>query len=366
MYFSKTICLLTLTWLKLNPLMTIMFGFIILIGIILFSILFLGLQSAKRSKQKKVFNEEVASIISTAIFSSRSEELTTLIREYKKLLDNSLFRQCLINGLVLTRKDLSGSATTHIIEFYKSTGLHIDSVRKLKNRKWHIKVKGIQELALMKQKQYAKEIFRLTNDENESVRNEAQAALVEFYGFAGLRFLNVIKYSISEWQQILLLDKLRGAMPPGTGAIKNWLQSKNRSVRLLAIKVATICNCVEAYDDIMYCFIHDDIQIKIEALNFLRKYPREDTASKVVTMFGSDNKTFKMAGINALEDIGSEKQISFLLKRLHEKDDDVKMAAAKAIIRIHPMGVSFLLGHLFADEDPWKSIFSHLRNDRAA
>ncbi len=36
-----------------------------------------------------------------------------------------------------------------------------DSLQKIQSKKWHIKAKGIQELAIMEQVQYVKEIFDL-------------------------------------------------------------------------------------------------------------------------------------------------------------------------------------------------------------
>lgn len=351
----------------MNPLLDIMFGFISLLGLILMVIMAMGITKGKKTRDEKNWQPEIALLISTAIFcSEEDEELLELISRNKILFEKSGFRQCLINGLTLARKELAGTATAPLIRFYESFGLDLDSHNKLKSKKWHVKAKGLQELAIMEQKKYLREIYKLTNDPNESVRNEAQSALVGFYGFAGLRFLNITHFDISDWQQIQLLDKLDRVLPQNTSKIEKWLRSGNKSVRILSLKLASISNCYDLYNRIMEIFLHGDLEEKIEALTFLKKYPREDTASKIAGMYGYNTQAFKLATINALEEIGTPSEVPFLLKRLHDKDDGLKLASAKALAHIHPRGVSFLHGHLFADENPWKSIFLQIDSDCAA
>ncbi|MDE3213189.1 MAG: HEAT repeat domain-containing protein [Bacteroidota bacterium] len=351
----------------MNPLLDIMFGFISLLVVILIVIMVMGILRSKKSRDEKSWESGIALLVSMAIFSDdQPEEFNELLARNRKLLLKPGFRQSLINGLTLARKELAGTATVPLIQFYESQGLDRDSYKKLKSKKWHVNAKGVQELAIMEQKKFVKDIFKLTNHPNESVRNEAQSALVGFYGFAGLRFLNVTQYVISDWQQIQLLDRLEKTMPQNVQKLEKWLGSTNPSVRIFSLKLAALYNCYGLYDQIMEIFLSGSLEEKIEALTYLRRYPREDTASKIAGMYGSEVPSFKLATLHALEEIGTPKEVPFLLKRLHDHDDGLKLASARALAHIHPRGVSFLRGHLFADENPWKSIFLQIENERAA
>lgn len=62
---------------------------------------------------------------------------------------------------------------------------------------------------MMDQKNLLTKIYRETNSKNEFVRSEAQIAIIYMTGFNGLRFLDVISYPLTLWQQIKLLEQLR-------------------------------------------------------------------------------------------------------------------------------------------------------------
>jgi len=334
--------------------------------ILLFTFI-LGFTIYKRriESNKKLWQQNIALIISEALFFTE-EEPGDIIYKNKKLLLNSMFRDCVINELIQTKKNLSGESNLSLKKLYESLELDKDSFKKLHNIKWHIKAKGIQELGIMEQIKYAEEIFRLTSDANELVRNEAQCALVSFYGFSGLRFLNVTEYPISQWQQIQLLNKLNDVIPENFDSIKKWLQSPTESVVIFSLKLATFYNCYDVYNNVINCLQSASQQVKLTALEYLKKMPQEDTPDQIINHFLSENKVYKLAVIYTLKDIGSEKQVSFLLKNLHDEDDDIKAAAAKSLSCLHPQGAEFLQTHLFADEHPWKAIFLHITNERAA
>ena len=355
------------TYLKINSYPFVGIIYILLTLMILLFTFILGFTIYKRRIEynKKKWQQNIAMIISEALFFTE-EEPGDITYKNKKLLHNPMFRNSVINELVQTKKNLSGESNLSLKNLYENLELNKDSFKKLHNIKWHIKAKGILELGMMEQIKYVKEIFRLTNDANELVRNEAQCALVSFYGFPGLRFLNVTEYPISQWQQIQLLNKLNDVKPENFDAIKKWLQSPNESVVTFSLKLATSYNCYDVYNDVINRLQSASQQVKLTALEYLKKMPQEDTADQIIHHFFSENKLCKLAVITALKEIGSEKQVSFLLKNLHDEDDDIKAAAAKSLSYLHPLGAEFLHTHLFADEHPWKAIFLHITNERAA
>lgn len=355
--------------LKVPPYLLLSITFIFFTILVLLSVFIIGCTIYKRNIEasKNKWQQNIAEIISQAIFfADNDDEPVEITYKIEMLLQKAAFRDCIINELIRAKKNISGASTVNLKKLYEILELDREALKKLESSKWHTKAKGIQELEMMEQIKYVKQIFRLTNNKNEFVRNQAQCALVAFYGFLGLRFLNVTAKSISQWQQIQLLNKLNDVQPANMDAITKWLQSPNESVRVFAIKLAASFNCYNVYDNVVNCLKSTSLQMRLSALEYLKKLPQQDTADHIITHYRFENKIYKLAVIDALKDMGCQKTIPFLLKQLHDKDDDIKAAAAKSLALLHPSGAAFLQTHLFADEDPWKAIFLHIDNERAA
>jgi hypothetical protein len=321
----------------------------------------------KAGNNKKLWKQVIAPFISEAIFyNDEDNEPIQITYKIAKLLRISKFRQRVINEIIQTKKNLSGASNVNLNKLYKLLQLDLDSNKKLHSKNWHTKAKGIHELAVMQQMKYANEIFKLTNDKNELVRNEAQCGMISLYGFPGLRFLNEARYPISLWQQIQLLHNLNTVKPRDLPDIKNWLHSPNESVVIFSLKLATIYNCHDVYDDVVSCLQNANALVKLNALEYLKKISTEDTAERIINKYFFENKTYRLAVLDILQFIGSEKQVPFLLTQLQDKDDDIKAAAAISLSHLHPSGPAFLQSYSFAHQHPWKAIFLQINNERAA
>ncbi len=344
----------------------LIFIFILLLVVLFIVIAAYSVYANKRENNKKRWEESIGDLISEAIFSEDEYAFTFLDKTTEILLKNDLYRQCCINEIIKTRKALSGSSSIGLKTLYERLNLDKDSFQKLKSLRWQKKAKGIQELSVMEQTKYVKNIFHLTTHKNETVRNEAQCGLVSYYGFVGLRFLNVTIHPISEWQQIQLLNKLSAAKIENTAMLVRWLKSDIESVVIFSIKLACFYNNYEVYDAILQSLTHSSEKIKLQALKYLGKMPAEDTADSIIKEYSKGNKIFRLAVINTLKGIGNIQQVPFLLIELNDKDNDVKAAAAKALLSIHPSGNNFLQTHSYAGISPWSTIFQQVKNELAA
>ncbi|MEO8415280.1 MAG: HEAT repeat domain-containing protein [Ginsengibacter sp.] len=350
-----------------HDLISVIYGFLVLLVLLIAFIIVYTFYKRKVAYKKKLWRENIAIMISQVIFNEDDGTAPLQISfDDVKLLHKSRFRQYVIDEVIPAKKNLSGSATENLKKLFNTLELDKDSFKKLRNKKWHIKAKGIQELAIMEQVKYVKEIFKLTNNKNESVRNEAQCALVSFYGFEGFRFLNVTTHPISQWQQISLLNNLHDVQPSNLQVIEKWMQSPNESIIIFSLKLATLYSWYYAYDQVIRCLQNPDRQIKLNALAYLTKMPREDTPDEVIAQYSFGDKKIKLAILAILQEVGTEKHLPFLLKQLHNMDDTIKAAAAKTLSYLHPLGIAFLHTHLFADEYPWNAIFLQIEKDRAA
>ena len=346
--------------------MSILYVFLILLAFLFILIISFTINKKRIEYHEKLWYQTIAGLLSEAIFLDTEEVCVEVNKNIQKLLQKTAFKNCLLNELVNAKINLTGVSGQNLKKLYEQLKLDKVSCRKLNNSKGHIKAKGAQELAIMEQVKYVKEIFRLTNSPNELVRNEAQCALVGFYGFLGLRFLNVATYPISQWQQIQLLNKLNKITATNFEPIKKWLQSSNESIVIFALKLAAYYNCNNMHAQVENCMQSCSPQVKLYALKYLKKIPDVNSADQIINHYFSADNTYKLAVIDALITIGTEKQIPFILSQLQNIDDEIKSAAATCLSQLHPSGAAFLQTHYFADVNPWKAIFLQIKNNRAA
>ncbi len=175
------------------------------------------------------------------IIMEESIESIEIPRKMIRILNNAVARQYVTDELIRCKKNFSGLVSEHIVILYEKLGLKKYSLAKVAEKKrWHIKAQGIQELYMMNQQDVLKTIYRNTNSKNDFVRMEAQTGVIHLTGFPGLRFLDVVSYPITEWQQLKLLEQLR--LYPDKEDISDklpqWLQSKNETVVVFALKLA--------------------------------------------------------------------------------------------------------------------------------
>lgn len=353
----------------LNPglytLLGILYVFLFVLFLLLVLVACFTIYKRRIEFNEKLWQETIAALINEALFAEDGANLK-ITEQLFKLLRRSRFQNCLVDDLVKTTANISGECRQNLKRLYETLELDKVSVKKINNRKAHIKANGIQALAMMEQVKYVKKIFRLTNSPNEMVRNEAQCALVAFYGFLGLRFLNVTRYPVSQWQQIQLLNKLNRVGPTNFEPLKRWLGSPNESVVIFCLKLAAYYNCDEVYPQITGCLKSQVPEIKLYALEYLKKIPGEDGANQVVQQYPGSGKQYKLAAMEALAVIGTEEHILFVQQQLRNEDDDIKAAAATCLSQLHPTGSAFLQTHYLAGENPWKRIFLKIKTERAA
>src|SRR5690606_37110539 len=121
--------------------------------------------------------------------------------------------QYLIDLMIRTQRSLLGKNYANLELLYKQIPPYRVSVNKLRSKKWHIKARGIREIYEMDQKQYLKEVIREINNDNIYVRREAQIATVVFLGWESFRFLPYLKWEMTLWQQIKVVEKLHDLFP---------------------------------------------------------------------------------------------------------------------------------------------------------
>lgn len=306
-------------------------------------------------------------LIHGAVFYEGEDE-TFLVQPNKKvtaLIGNEHFRMMLTDAIVSAKKNMAGIASDNLKALYKQLHLEKYALRSLKSRHWHVKAKAIQELTLMEIDEFVAQLYPFTNNKNELVRMEAQSALVQFNGFEGLRFLDIVTYPISDWQQIKLLQQL-SHVPAVNIDLDAWLKSENSSVVVFALKLARNYQRFELHDEIAPCLDHEDSRVRLETIHFLSEIATDETSDQFISRFLREEFKHQLAMIHAMQKIASEKDILFLVDLLDNHNNEMKLSAARALAKMGDKGMASLQEHVASAGYPLNEMLLQIKGEMAA
>ena len=300
----------------------------------------------------------------TQVIMEEDVDTPTLIRNFKRIMINKHVRQFAINELISCKKNFSGGVTDNIVSLYIALGFKEDSLAKLRNTtRWHIKARGIQELYLMEQQDILKTIYKNTNSTNEFVRMEAQTGVIHLTGFPGLRFLDVISYPLTEWQQLKLLEQLR--LYPKKEDLSNkipaWLRSSNSTVVVFALKLADEYQVFAVRQEVIHCLVHPDDMVRTQALKTLIRLADEETPKILMGYFAKESLVNRFYILDAMRSIGTEEDRYFIERLLDDENDTIKLKAAIVLVSISGTGMAVIEKRSLLQPEPFERIYRHIK-----
>ncbi|MEJ5995374.1 HEAT repeat domain-containing protein [Pedobacter sp. Du54] len=305
-------------------------------------LIYLKLVKNRRSKYKKWKN--IADLlVRDAIFSENADvEFVKFPINHRTevLLKNARFRRLLTKEILLAKKNMSGVAGSFLQKLYLQLGLDHYALINLQSKKWHIKAKAIQDLGIMDLKEHLSKIYRHTNNQNELIRMEAQISVIKLTGFEGLRFLDVVSYQITDWQQIKLLNELSFLPAHNFSGIEKWLLSKNESVVIFALKLAKNFHRFELYQQVEACLDHFSKNVRRQAIFALEKIYIDETSKMLLERYSSEVEQNQIAIVKTLQQIGNEEDIPVLISFLEGEEPEQKRAIVRTIAHLSENGIA--------------------------
>jgi len=283
--------------------------------------------------------------------------------KFQKHFKSNAKREFTVNQLIDIKKNLRGNVIVNVIHLYEHLGFKKDSVRKLKSNVWHKKVKGINELFMMEQKDMLDSIYQCANSHNEYVRMEAQTAMIHFQGFEGLNFLDAITHPISDWEQLKLLEQLKTLDFIEMPNLVQWLKSSNSTVVVFALKLAFVYQQFEVHDAVVECLEHEDEKVRVQAVKTLSRIAREDTATILAKHYTKEHFTNRQNILNCLSSIASDNEKDFLITELNDQNDSLKVAAARVLAKCCTNGLEILVNKARHQPDPYQNIYFHIKSE---
>lgn len=259
----------------------------------------------------------------------------TIPAKTRQLFKKKLAKKVLLQELIKLKKSLSGIPGNNVQKLYEQLRLDVLSRQKMSSKKWHIKVQGIQELAIMNQHTDGSNILSLTNHSHPIVRMEAQTAMVRLKKYKGLNFLNTLSFPITDWHQMNLLQLLASQPVTPVNGIKNWLQSSNTSVVQFSLKLIGEQHAEEFCDEVINCLDDFDINVRTSAILCLGEILSISAVEALKKHFYlEENKELQLCIINQLQKTGAASEFQFFINLQLNEDADIKLASHNTILHL--------------------------------
>jgi hypothetical protein len=198
---------------------------------------------------------------------------------------------------------------------------------------------------------------------DKDVRIEAQTAVLQWYGFKGLRFLDVVSYPITEFQQLKLLELLRQLHFAELPKLKTWLTSANDTVVNFALKIAEHYKQGQVMNEAEQCLLHKDEKVRVQAVKTLVAIANDSTATLLTSAYTAERYTNKLNILTQLSKIAGDEQRDFLVAQLDEGHVYLKLAAARVLAQCTSEGMGILEAKSCEEPLLYKNIYLHVKSE---
>jgi len=301
----------------------------------------------------------------SAIIMEDSFESVVLPRKFYRMMKNPWARKLVMEELLACKRNFSGVAADNIVALYEHLGLKADSIKKMHSkRSWHIRAKGIQEIYMMDQRDMLPDLYKSTNSENEYVRMEAQTGVINLTGFAGLRFLDIITYPLTGWQQIKLLEQLKHSSQKEdlSDRIPFWLLSENNTVVVFALKLAGEYQQFGLRENVINCLNHPSVSVRNQAFKTLERLTDETIPALLMAHLPNESLANQLGILDSLKDQESENEKPQLIQLLEHSNDQIKLKTAIIIANNYADGWEILEQKANEIPAPYQPILFHVQS----
>ncbi len=242
-------------------------------------------------------------------------------------------RQLLLNVLVEQHDDLSGEAAQRVRQVYIDLELFKDSFAKLKDYQWHIKVKGIRELAQMQVSEASKNIEGFIDSKNTILAKEALLGLVQLREFKALAYINRYRYELSDWQMLSILEVLSSFDRENIPSFARWLDSEKNSMVIFCLRLIAVFHQREAEYQVVKLLENKERSIRKEAVRTMRALQLNNHVDLIVGIYQTETKDVRLEILGAVGDLSMGEQKQFLEGEFLQPDFEISFAAAEALMK---------------------------------
>lgn len=319
----------------------------VLSGMLLFAIIGLSTylklirnRLRKNSENRTKLRKEYETLLVEYLYSGDetgklSVNQEAIMLQLKHAISISFNRKIIVKLLYNLMNEVSGEMSDSIKTLYEETGLLKHAVSRLKNKNWYVIAKGIGELTRFDISDVHQSVSKFINHPRHEVRKETQLYMVTMFRFQGLSFLDDLKTTLSEWDQVQLLEVLQKLEDQEICDIKPWLKSTNDSVVLFALKLSQIYNQFEVKDTLMDLLTHSSKIIRVNVIEVLTHLYGIEAKDKLKANFEELSIEEQISFFGLLEKLVIPSDEPFIEEHLFHKNFEIQLLALKILKSIN-------------------------------
>ena len=314
----------------------LLYFFIPLIGLFLVLIVFTLLYSRYTIDKNEGFREDIENDANTflteLIFSDyTASEMKTKINEFQskhKLTKN--LRKFILNKIIHIKENLNETNEHTMLLIYKYFGFDEISNKLIRNRTWYSKSEALHHYQNIGYKIKTGHVKKLLNSKNTALRSNAIIALISLSD-EKFDVLDNYKYNISKSDEVKILDIIYRKKSNIPKNINNWLNSKNDSIVIIAIKLIVRFRHKQdiSLEQISHLLKSENNLVRKEVILAIRELVMFEANEILMEHFKVEtNLRNKISVIKTLNTIGTTENITFLselLKKHENLELDLKL-----------------------------------------
>lgn len=253
----------------------------------------------------------------------------------RAIFHNRKNRQILIDRLISYRKGFTGSAGVQLRYVYTGLGLDKVSFRKMKSRRWEVKIRGIRELTDMDIHISDVNILPLTNNKRQELRSEARNAYIKLSKNEPFKFFDITTEPLLKWDQIELFKTITTTENIAIPNFARWVAySNNKSVVSFCLKLIVYYKQFDAAPAVAKLLENKDHVLRAEAINCLGKLKYEEVGPQLVHIYSNQPLNCRLEILKALGRMETGDNLMFLKQEfMYSTDFDIRKNAARSIVR---------------------------------
>ncbi len=272
-------------------------------------------------------------------------------------------KQILIDEILNIYANLKGDTAIKLKDLYLQLKLDKVSIRNIDNRSWIKKIRAFHEITQMDLKEAQRKIEKYVNSSNDTVRIEAQIAMVRLNEKDPFSFLDNLREIFTQWEQMNVhaLIKLYGINLP---SFSRWFESINDTVIVFAVRMANTFQQTDDYQKILDLVTHNNEKVRYYAIKAIGALGISDGIDELIKGYEEETYNNKIEILKVLQNVPDETEIEFLIHRTYEEDFNIQIEALSALYNIGRKGQNIIIGMENERDEEFKQKVKHIFDRR--
>ncbi len=361
--FSKTIYSFPI---HIRLLFAVTLIFILMILILLGIVLSSRIYKTSRALKKEEIREKYQKILRVLLFEEKISEAEMMKHFDQKDLADDFNRETIKDEIIHLHENFRGETAERLEEIYTALNFHMDSIKKLKNKRWYVIAKGMREIALMNVKMALPDVTGFINNKNEILRMEARISIMKLSVQDPLSFLSRETTLLTGWDTANIYSMLTKMPEKLMPDFSTWLDSPNKSVVLFCIQMIGTFRQQESQNKLLELLKSKEEYIRIAAIKALRALNAVAAERPLIEIYENEGLSIRLEILKTLESIGSSYSAPFLEKIIRQPLEDYPLSiqAVRALRANGANGLS-IVEQIFQQSGPQiQLVINHAKDKR--